>query len=369
MSEYQWYEFLALDRPLTATQMAELRDISSRAEIGPRRFWNEYEWGDLKAKPSKLMERYFDAFLYFANWGTHELMVRLPKARVDAKALRPYFGGDAASLRVHGDHVTFAMRSEEHEDGDDYEGVLEAIAPIRTELLQGDLRAAYLAWLLRTEAELADTAPEPPVPPGLDQLTSAQQTLCDFLGIDSDLVAAAARGSAVQDDGAAFRRWVKALSAKDKDAWLDRAAGEPDLALGAELLASFRKLHPQRSAGKPRVVGELRAIARELAAAREKAAKLRREKARQAATRARDGALDTVAKKGNAAWDELEALVDGRQYAAAVQLAVDLRDLARRDRQTDAFEEQFRAMKKRQVRRPTFFAHWSRRQREEAKGG
>ena len=33
MSEYQYYEFLALDRPLTAEQRAELRSISSRAEI------------------------------------------------------------------------------------------------------------------------------------------------------------------------------------------------------------------------------------------------------------------------------------------------------------------------------------------------
>ena len=38
MSEYQCYEFVALDRPLTAKQMAELRAISTRAEISPTRF-------------------------------------------------------------------------------------------------------------------------------------------------------------------------------------------------------------------------------------------------------------------------------------------------------------------------------------------
>ena len=61
MSEHQCYEFVALDRPLTAKQMSELRAISTRAEISPTRFWNEYQWGDLKADPAKLMERYFDA--------------------------------------------------------------------------------------------------------------------------------------------------------------------------------------------------------------------------------------------------------------------------------------------------------------------
>ena len=63
MSEYQCYEFVALDRQLTAKQMTELRAISTRAEITPTRFWNEYEWGDLKADSAKLLERYFDAHL------------------------------------------------------------------------------------------------------------------------------------------------------------------------------------------------------------------------------------------------------------------------------------------------------------------
>jgi hypothetical protein len=59
VSEYQCYEFLALDRRLTAQEMAEHRSISTRAEITPTRFWNEYHWGDLKADPSDLLARYF----------------------------------------------------------------------------------------------------------------------------------------------------------------------------------------------------------------------------------------------------------------------------------------------------------------------
>lgn len=76
MSEYQCYEFLALDQPLTEKQMDELRGVSTRAEISSRRFWNEYQWGDLKANPKTLLQRYFDAHLYFANWGTHRLIMR-----------------------------------------------------------------------------------------------------------------------------------------------------------------------------------------------------------------------------------------------------------------------------------------------------
>ena len=41
MSEYQYYAFQAIDRPLSAHEMKRLRGISSRAEITPVSFINE----------------------------------------------------------------------------------------------------------------------------------------------------------------------------------------------------------------------------------------------------------------------------------------------------------------------------------------
>jgi hypothetical protein len=67
MSEYQYYEFQAIDRPLGATEQAALRAISTRARITSTGFTNTYEWRDLKADPIQLLERYFDVFLYLAN--------------------------------------------------------------------------------------------------------------------------------------------------------------------------------------------------------------------------------------------------------------------------------------------------------------
>ena len=83
MSEYQYYEFLAIDRPLTADGMAELRALSTRATITPVSFTNEYNWGDFKGDPDKLMERYFDAHVYVANWMTAIFMVRLAQIMKD----------------------------------------------------------------------------------------------------------------------------------------------------------------------------------------------------------------------------------------------------------------------------------------------
>ncbi|MFP2897854.1 hypothetical protein [Corallococcus sp. 4LFB] len=148
MSEYQCYEFTAIDRPLTSKQMAELRGISTRAEISPTRFWNEYHWGDLKADPAKLLARYFDAHLYFANWGTHRLMLRLPRARADVKVLKGYFTGlNAARLTLVGEHVVldFSSQDEAPEDDGEGQGSLAALSSVRAELLRGDLRPAYLA--------------------------------------------------------------------------------------------------------------------------------------------------------------------------------------------------------------------------------
>lgn len=78
MSEYQYYEFAAIDRPLTRAEMAQLRAVSTRAEITPAGFVNHYEWGDLKADPADWMRRYFDTFVYTANWCSCRLSVRVP---------------------------------------------------------------------------------------------------------------------------------------------------------------------------------------------------------------------------------------------------------------------------------------------------
>lgn len=57
VSEYQYYEFLAVDRPLTPAEQAEVRQLSTRARITATSFANEYHWDDFKGSPDQLMER------------------------------------------------------------------------------------------------------------------------------------------------------------------------------------------------------------------------------------------------------------------------------------------------------------------------
>src|SRR5205807_10509685 len=90
LSEYQYYEFQAVDRRLTEKEMAELRSVSTRGRITPTSFVNEYSWADFKGDEDAWMEKYFDAFLYLANWGTHVMKLRLPGRLLDAKAAQQY---------------------------------------------------------------------------------------------------------------------------------------------------------------------------------------------------------------------------------------------------------------------------------------
>ncbi|MFA7668944.1 MAG: hypothetical protein WCX93_06325 [Burkholderiaceae bacterium] len=200
MSEYQYYEFAAIDRPLTVAEMAELRAVSTRAVITPGGFTNHYEWGDLKANPDQWMRRYFDAFVYLANWYSFRLSLRLPKAAFAGADLQPFVNRYTFLAEPNDTHWFFDWMLDERENADDYveddgSGWMRRLTRLRDELLRGDLRPLYLGWLADGGA-LRDDMLEPAVPPGLAELSPAQQALVEFLEIDPDLLTAACEGSA-----------------------------------------------------------------------------------------------------------------------------------------------------------------------------
>jgi hypothetical protein len=112
MSEYQYYEFQAVDRRLSPKEMEELRGYSSRAEITPTRFSNEYSYGDFKGNPDGWVERYFDAFLYVANWGTHRLKLGLPTSLLDVETAQAY-ACDGLTVRAKEGRLLLSFDSDE----------------------------------------------------------------------------------------------------------------------------------------------------------------------------------------------------------------------------------------------------------------
>ncbi|SES37961.1 hypothetical protein [Actinokineospora terrae] len=219
MGEYQYYGFLAVDRPLGLAEQRAVRALSSRAEITATTFANEYHWGDFKGDPAELMSRYYDAHVHITDWGDHRVMLRLPDTAVDAAVIDDHRVDDFVDAWVVGGFAVFDFQITDedreiltHDPG----GWLPAIAGIRLELAAGDLRPLYLAWLAaygtweRNEDAFTPSAEnevEPPVPPGLATLTAPQRALSTLLRLDPTLLATASQPNATPSR----RRTVGAL--------------------------------------------------------------------------------------------------------------------------------------------------------------
>ena len=342
MSEYQYYEFLAIDRPLTAEEMSALRALSTRAHITPVSFTNEYHWGDFKGNPDTLMQRFFDAHVYVANWMTAIFMVRVPidaisKETTEAMAMSYALDFDATET-----HWIITWRLEESENYDrfgmeDGRGWMARLAPVRDELLRGDLRSLYIGWLASVPGEMMDDDDGEPLPvEGMAVLTTAQRALAEFLEVDQDLLASAGTDSpAPQDEGP---------SQPEMDEWLDGLPREEVTALLNLLLAgkgqqaertlknrfaSWRRgaLRGERTEAPRRTVGELRKnadAAEEMRMEQERREQKKREVNRR---KEREAYLKALSKDFPKAWKAVQRNVErgsGPAYDEACRALVDL---------------------------------------------
>ncbi len=380
MSEYQYYSFLAVDRPLDHEQIAELRALSSRAEITSTSFENHYNYSDFRGDPKTLVEQYFDGFLYLANWGSRQLMLRLPAGTLDLATARRYCHADATTVWASDGDVILDLSIEDYEENDwdvSGSGWLASIIPVRADLMAGDHRALYLAWLLSVQHDGFDDDGddsgddlEPPVPPGLEQLTGSLRSLADFLRLDADLVTAAAERSeplSVADplSTADLDRWAAELPLAEKDEVLRRVLYGESVGLRAELLRRYRQA---ASAAEPdggtgagrRTVRQLLDAADAVRAERKQreAEQLVAEQARRerAAAKARQQRLAQLRGRGDAVWDAIETMAASKkpgEYDRAVALLVDLQALAAGDGTAEAFDRRVAQLRQRHERKPS----------------
>lgn len=251
MSEYQYYEFRALDRQLTQAEMDALRAVSTRATITPTSFVNVYDYGDFRGDPVELMKAYFDAFVYVTNWGTNQLMFRAPIRLLDPARVKPYLVEHFLQMHRAGSNLIldFLVEDEEFMEWEEGEGRLPALLPVREEIMAGDLRALYLGWLSCAQfGVVEEDAIEPPVPPGLADLSPGLKALADFLMLDEPLITAAGFESSrepILPTRADLQSWIRALDGTEKDALLLRLLVDEDTHLRPELL---RRFHEDRAA-------------------------------------------------------------------------------------------------------------------------
>ena len=354
MSKCQYYEFQAVDRPLTQRAMSALRALSTRAEITPNRFVNVYHYGDFRGDPRSLMEKYFDAFVYVANWGTHQCMLRLPRPQLDPHVASRYCPDDeVAALHTTADHVILDLTSYEEEMmtwEESSERWLPSLLPLRDELASGGLRWLYVGWLLCAQlGAIDDDDREPPVPPGLGKPSAA---LVEFLCIDEDLLAVAAERSAPlrshEPSVASMRHWIATLPGEDKDDVLLRLMEGSDRNVRAELIRRFRQTQgpsssPLADEGIGRSVEELIAAAEARTEARQRA-QVERKVTERAAF------LDDLVGREEQVWGQVERHIDEKSrsgYDQAVNLLADLRDASEWRHSAPAFEERLRRLRAR----------------------
>jgi hypothetical protein len=385
MSTYQYYEFLAVDRPLTAEEQAEVRRTSTRARINATSFVNEYHYGDYSGDTRRVLSRYYDAHLYFADWGSRQVMLKLPSRLVDMKRCEQYRAENGCEIGRGKGAVVFDFcpdfDGDEWEDAWDEDGLgasLTSIAGVRGEIAAGDLRGLYLAWLAAYGRwEVAEEAfepededrLEPPVPAGLGRLTGPQRALTDFLRLDRDLLAVAARTSPALAEarGSAVIEAIRRLSVGDKDSLLARVAAGEGAAVRSELvrLASGERSDAVDDPEQRRTVGQLLDAAAEhreqrlkrerLAAAAEANARAAAEAQRERVER--DRSLREVARDPEAAWERIGRLVEvGRsgEYDEAAQIAEDLWTLAQRDGHEEAVRSRLVELRRQYARRSAF---------------
>jgi hypothetical protein len=383
VSEYQYYEFRALDSRLTAEQQRRLRSLSTRAEISATRFTNEYSFGDFRGDPGRLLEEYFDAYLYAANWGTRELAFRLPRALLDAKTAQRYCDEEyRAWVTETAEHVIVRFRWDDDE-GDDWiegEGLLDPLLAARSELAAGDPRLLYLGWLLKVQLgvpddddgeDLEDEA-EPPVPAGLKELSDSLASVAEFLKIDDDLIVVAAQASGplvpVSDDGIAD--WVTALPASEKGKFLTMVAQGEGAQVEALLVRRFRQesrppgataVSARRTASDLLAGAEARRVAREEAEARAREEARARRAAEQAA--AYEHHLENLAGRKEETWQQVEKLTmfsKPKEYDQATQLLRDLHVIARREDDITAFTARVRELRTRYAKRPSLMERFDK---------
>ncbi|MDE0106077.1 MAG: hypothetical protein OXN89_27170 [Bryobacterales bacterium] len=271
MGSYQFYEFRAIDQALADQDRERLRRISSRAEITSRSMTNVYNYGDFRGDSLELMERWFDLHLYIASWGTRKMMIRLPARLADRRHLERFVEEvDEVQFIHRGQNliveINFDDEGSENRYFDEWEhgdGWLDALAPLRTDLLAGDHRLFYILWLTAVENNLLlDDAKEPL--PGIGPLSNPLRKFAKFFDVDSDLVQAAAASPVGTDAGASFalamRRAIQSLPEAEKTALLVRLV-EGDVHVGPELRSRIRTdlyMEQTRSGVKHRTVAELR---------------------------------------------------------------------------------------------------------------
>ena len=338
MSEYQYYEFVAIDGSISDEGLRYARGCSSRANVSCVRWQNTYTFGDFHGSVDILL-KYYDAHFYIANWGTVRLGLAFPKGAIAPEALQPYLrGGERyeVTLTVKEIGNRCVIWWEHKEEGGwgwtEGEGFMDQLIGVREELMRGDYRALFLGWL-------ADFDPDewrdpkdgavvmPPIPAGLDHLSPALAALIKHFPVDRDALAVAAGLSQTSTpDRISIAAVLERLSVTEMRALLARLADGGGSGVMTEL---NRLTYPrvQTPAGPAMGCADFAAKTIETREAR-----LKKEAEAAAAKRQREAELRkqhlaSIMQRADTLWSGLDPLMAQKIASAYNQAAAQLQEL------------------------------------------
>lgn len=323
-----------------------------------------YNWGNFKHDPMQVLARYFDAYLYYANWGTRILAFRFP-ADADLTAVSAYCVEDAIELTAVEGKPILTISYEEDSGYEEWEAVEDGLSPfvrLRNDILQGDYRALYIAWLgamgRYPDDPDAEEMPEPPVPPGLKNLNTALKRLAELIAVDDHLIEAAAENSTklttTSDD--ALRQAIAQLPRQNCDALLLRLA-RGESGVGAALQKEIRPFlqQPKVSSAAPRTYGEIVEAAERLA----KAAARRRA---EATRKQHIAEMEELAKREAQTWQQVTQVIESGKsasiYKEATALLAKLQQLAEFQGKPEIFRVRIAELAGKYVSRPALIQRW-----------
>lgn len=375
MSEYQYYEWQTVDRILTAEEQAAVNRLSSHIDVSASQAVVTYEWGDFKHDPKEVLLKYFDAHFYLANWGSLRLMFRFPKGLVDEAHIEAYCVNEAISFETSEDYQVLDLDFNP-QDGSGWmeaEASLSHFTRLRADILDGDYRLLYLAWLKAVtfyeeadeeECDEDDDSPacdrEPPVPPGLKKLSPALQSFVQVFEIDPFLVQAAAEASPDPKKALAveYASLVGRLSRPECDDFLTRLAeGEAGVALTLrKRLAAFLPQPERPQAAQARTIRQLSERARQLNQAEKK-------RQAEAARQKHSAEMKALSGREELTWRKVEDLLDNGRKAASVYdeatgLLEKLGQLAEFENRHAIFQQRLRRLAEKYAARSALMGRW-----------
>ncbi|MEI6645790.1 MAG: hypothetical protein WCP12_07105 [bacterium] len=362
MSEYQYYEWQTVDRLLTEAEQATVCKLSSHIEVSSSRAVVTYSYGDFKHDPRTVLARFFDAHLYLANWGSRRLLFRFPVGLVSRDTISPYCVPELITFGTVSGFDILEIDLSEEEGGDwvEAEGSLSGLLSLRSDIIQGDYRSLYLAWLKAQSVqdgyqtqERKSHESKPPVPAGLKQLSPALKRFVQQFDVPAYLIEAASEHSpalakTVETD---FRPLAAQLTRDECDGFLCRFA-QGDTSAGTELKRRLLSLVPPLPSAP-----EVRIAFDELVKRSEALEAEHKERRKQEARKKHEAEMKDLAVCEADVWRQVVARVDTKQtkgYEEAVLMLKKLAQLAEFNGSKDEFRRRVAELCERYSRLPGF---------------